>query len=57
MVYLIWAIVVTIIALGLVGLIIIMRKKHEEELDEIEDTAEINQKKAFLLALERFEEN
>lgn len=47
--YLIWAIVVTIIAIGLVALLITIRKKHEEKLEEIEDEAEINQKRAFSL--------
>lgn len=48
-VYLIWAIVVTIIAIGLVALLITIRKKHEEKLEEVEDEAEINQKRAFSL--------
>ena len=45
--YLIWAIVGTIFAIGLLILIVIMRRKHGEEITSIEDKAEINQKRAF----------
>ncbi len=48
-IYLIWAIVVTIIAIGLVVLLITIRKKHGEKLEKVENDAEINQKKAFSL--------
>ncbi len=48
-IYLIWAIVVTIIAMGLTVLLIALRKKHDEELEKMAGEAKINQKRAFSL--------
>jgi len=49
MLYLIWAIIVTVIAIGLVILFVAKTRKHEEELEEIEKKGEADRKSTLAL--------